>query len=124
MNMKVRRTHIIRPITLGTIMAARMPAAAPSIPAPGQMGTSKLWMVDDVLKAAEAVDELDGIETREEDGDRVTVDIVKDVKVVLGWVIVVTGIEVVKTFAPPRPELTDAAETEFKAEPLGKKPGL
>lgn len=92
-------THNINPTALGIIITERIPAAAESIPCPGQTGPERDSIREAELKAAEAVDE----ERNEEDDIDVRVapsvirNSVKDVIVVPGCAMVVTGIVVVKT---------------------------
>ena len=113
--MRLDHTQIINPMALGTMIAARIPAAAPSIPSPGHIGTTLVPRVD-VLKDADA-ELVDESEMLEEGIDLVTTDVVKDVNVVLGCVIVVTGTVVVKMEGLAKPEDTPADLGKDEGDP-------
>lgn len=101
-------THRIKPMTLGTITTARIPAAAESRPPPTQMGIGADTVRPLVLNAEEPVEvaeenvkvgeenvEVEDIE--EPVGFRVMMVWPKDVKEVLPCATVVTGKVLVKT---------------------------
>jgi hypothetical protein len=101
-------THRIKPMTLGTITTARIPAAAESRPPPGQMGLGADAVRPLVLKAKEPVEvaeesvdvgeeNVEVEDTEEGVGFRVMMVSPKDVKKVLPCAIVVTGKVLVKT---------------------------
>lgn len=104
-------SHSIRPIAVGIKTVAIIPAAAESKPSPGHRAPVLDCMRDCVLSAAEAVEEmeLESVDADDE-GYWVTIDSVKDVKVVVGCVTVVTGKVVVKTRGPGMVELSDSEE--------------
>lgn len=101
-------THKIKPMTLGTITTARIPAAAESKPPPGQIGFGADTVRPLVLKAEEPVEvaeenvevEKECVEvddTEEPVGLRVMMVWPKDVKEVLPCTTVVTGKVLVRT---------------------------